>query len=168
MNKPFIYYTALTKAVENYNKRHNYKRGHLADLLGFVGPNAANQFSNALNPINHDKILNDEKKYTLLYALDPEDRIVFFTHYMRQFGLKPVPINTPVVTFTSLHHAADNAMIEGDEAFKTIKLSLRDKTLDRDELKDIIKETTEAEHAHAQTRIMAQARLDEMEGPEDE
>lgn len=162
MTKPFIYYTALTRAVDDYNERHDYKRATLADKLGFVGENAAIQFSNALNPLNHGKTLNDERKYTLFHALDQEALTVFFTHYMKQFSLKPVPVSVPVVTFKSLHHAADNAMIEGDEAFKTIKLSLRDRTLTRDELKAIIKETSEAEEAYAQTRIMAQNRFDSM------
>jgi|GEM_PF-3192957 len=163
MNKPFIYYTALTKAVDNYNTRNLYTRGKLADDLGFIGENAANQFSNALNPINHDKTLNDEKKYKLMHTLEEEDLVIFFAYYMKQFGLKPISVSTPCVTYESLHQAADDAMIEGDEAFKTIKLSLRDKTLTSYELRAIVKESTEAEHAYAQTRVMAQNRLDKSE-----
>ena len=78
MNKPFNLYEALTKAVDDYNTRHKYSRGHLADALGYIGANAAIQFSNALNPLNHDKTLNDERKYRLLHSFDEEARIVFF------------------------------------------------------------------------------------------
>ena len=162
MNKPLILYTAFTKAVDNYNERHHFTRGHLADALGFVGANAANQLSNALNPLNHDKTLNDEKKYKLLHTLERDDVMIFFTHYMKQFGLKPALISTPKVTYISLHCAADNAMMEADEAFRATKLSLRDKTLTQKELEDIVRENSEAEEAHALTRRLAEKRLEEM------
>lgn len=163
MNKPYILYTALTEAVDHYNERNNYTRGHLADAIGFVGKNASIQFSNALNPLNHDKTLNDEKKYTLLHALDHEDRMVFFTNYMKQFGLRPACIMTPDVVHVNLHQVVDDAQIEADESFKTSKLALRDGTLTKDELKAIIKESSEAEAKQAEIRAIAQARLKEME-----
>ena len=86
MEKPYNLYTALTKAVEDYNERKNLDRGHLADALGFKGVNSAIQLSNALNPNNHTKTLNDEKKYRLLESVDDEARMVFFREWMRQWG----------------------------------------------------------------------------------
>ncbi len=163
MNKPLILYTALTKAVDNYNERNHYSRSKLADDLGFMGENASIQFSNRLNPLNHSKTLNDERKYILLHKMDLEDQVIFFTHYMKQFGLKPVAINAPEITFLSMHEAIDSAQIESAEAFHVSKMALKDGTLTIDELEAIVKEESEAEQAHAELRAMAEQRLSLME-----
>jgi len=162
MNKPHTLYAALTEAVDNYNERNNCTRAQLADAVGYVGKNAAIQFSNALNPLNHSKTLNDEKKYILLHELDDEDRVIFFTQYMRQFNLRPVAIERCSITFVDMHDMIDDAMMEGDEAFKITKLALRDKTLDEDELRAIVKENTEAAQKYQELADMAQHRLDEV------
>ena len=163
MNKPLILYTALTKAVDNYNTRHHYSRSKLADDLGFIGENAAIQLSNALNPMNHDKTLNDEKKCRLLHTLEYEDLLVYFKHYMQQFGLRPVSARRVEARLTSMHNAADAALIVDGETFRVIKDALRDKTLTAKELKAIISYNAEAEKIHAEIRHMAEDRLRLME-----
>jgi len=163
MNKPLILYTALTKAVDNYNDRNRYTRGHLADAIGFIGTNAAIQFSNALNPLNHDKTLNDEKKYKLMHTFEHEDLMVFFTYYMQQFGLRPVAICRPKVTVVNFSRATDDATIKGNEAFKTTKYALRDETLTREELQSIIKENQEAAQKYQELVDLALGRLERME-----
>ena len=162
MNKPFDLYRAICAAVDDYNERHHYSRGHLADELGFVGANAARMFSNAINPQNHDKTLNDEKKRLLLYALDDEARIVFFTEWMRQWGLKPAKMSQPECSITEFHIVVDDAQIEADESFRTSKMAMRDGTLTEDELKAIIKEATEAMQKQEEIVAMAHKRLEEM------
>lgn len=165
MNKPLILYTALTKAVDDYNERHYLTRGHLADAIGFFGENAAIQFSNALNPLNHDKTLNDEKKYKLLHSMDHEAVKVFFAHYMKQFGLMPVEIMTDTSsTLISFHAAVDDVMLESDDVFKTTKMALKDEKLTTDEIHDIIKELDESDAANAKLRAMAKCRMEEKEG----
>jgi len=163
MNKPLILYTALTKAVDNYNARKLYSRSKLADDLGFLGENAAIQFSNALSPTNHDKTLNDERKCILMHTLEYEDLIVYFTHYMKQFGLRPVSVRRAESSITQMHQVTDDAMIAGSTAFQTTKRSLRDKTLTSDQLKAIIEESKAAEELYAEVRLLAQARLSMME-----
>ena len=53
----------------------------------------------------------------------------------------------------------DDAMIEGDEAFKVSKMALRDDTLDENELKAMMKEHDEASKKHREAYEMAEARL---------
>ncbi len=163
MNKPLILYTALTKAVDNYNERNHFSRSKLADDLGFVGANAAIQLSNALNPLNHDKILNDEKKCRLLHVLKYEDLLIYFKHYMQQFGLRPVSIRRPEASMHDIHKSTDAAMIVDGEAFRVTKSALRDKTLTANELQAIIDHNKEAEKLHAEVRHMAEERLRLME-----
>ena len=163
MNKPLILYTALTKAVDNYNTRHHYSRSKLADDLGFVGENAAIQLSNALNPMNHDKTLNDEKKCRLLHTLEYEDLLVYFNHYMRQFGLRPVSIRRDEATVGSIHSVIDEALIVDGEAFKITKDALRDKTLTAKELEEIIVYNRKAAKMHFSMVDIAIKRLRLME-----
>ena len=162
MNKPFDLYRAICAAVDDYNERHHHSRGHLADEVGFVGANAARMFSNAINPQTHDKTLNDEKKRLLLYALDDEARMVFFTEWMRQWGLKPVKMSQPECSITEFHIVVDDAQIEADESFRTAKIAMRDGTLTEDKLEAIIKEATEAMQKQEEIVAMAHKRLEEM------
>ena len=166
MNKPTILYTAFTKAVDDFNTRHHLCRGHLAAELGYSGENAAIQFSNALSPKNNDKTINDEKKYLLLHALDDQARMVFFCEWMRQFGLRPMPINVTKFSTMDFHEAIDDAEIESSEAFATTKMALKDKTLDEDELEAIIKENLDAAHKRYEIVAMATSRLKKMRGEE--
>jgi len=162
MNKPFNMYRAICAAVDDYNERHHYSRGYLADEIGFVGENAARMFSNAINPINHDKSLNDERKEALFHKIDNEARMVFFTEWMRQWELKPVRMTKPSCSITSFHIVVDDAQMEADDSFKTAKMALRDETLDEDELEAIIKEATEAMRKQEEIIAMANSRLEEM------
>jgi len=163
--KPYSLYAALTKAVDNYNERHHLNRGHLADALGYAGDNAARQLSNALNPNNSEKTISDHRKKLLFHAIDEEARMVFFTEWMRQWGLKPAKISAP--TFCSVHEFSvlvDDAQMEADDAFKTAKMALRDETLSEDECKAIIKEATEAMRMQEEIIAKAHARLEKMRG----
>lgn len=155
------FYTAMTKAVDDYNNRHNLNRGYFADVLGYKGDNASRQLSAALNPHSDDKTLNDERKEALIEEMDIDARMVFFTAYMKQWGLKPEMIDVPAVSIEdiNIHIALDNALIESDDAFKTGKFALRDKTLDEAELRAIIKESEEAARKHDETAMLAKARL---------
>ncbi len=163
MNKPLILYTALTKAVDHYNVRNHYSRSKLADDLGFIGENAAIQLSNALNPLNHDKTLNDEKKCRLLHVLEYEDLLVYFRHYMQQFGLRPVSIRRYAASIKDMHQVADDAVIAGGEAFRVTKGALVDKTMTAKDIEAIITHNSAAEEAHAKLREMAEERLRLME-----
>ena len=163
MEKPYHLYTALTKAVDNYNDRHFLNRGFFADVLNYKGESAARQFSAALNTNNYEKTINDNRKKILLNTMDDEARRVFFTEWMRQWGLKPCSLYKPEsFGIVALNILVDDAQIEADESFKTAKLALRDETLTSKELKDIIKEATEAMQKQEQIVGMAHARLEEM------
>ena len=165
MEKPYNLYTALTRAVENYNKRHHIDRGHLACAVGFVGENAAIQLSNALNPNNHDKTLNDEKKYRLLESVDDLARLVFFEEWMRQWGLKPAMMSAPTVE-VCMSVLIDDAQMEADDVFKTAKMALRDEAIDEEECKDIIKEATEAMKMYEEIIRKGHVRLEKIRGGE--
>jgi len=165
MDKPYNLYTALTKAVDDYNNRHMLNRGHLADVLGFTGDNAAIQLSNALNPNNHTKTLNDEKKYRLLESVDDEARMVFFREWMRQWGLKPAKMSAPTME-VCMSILVDDAQMEADDVFKTAKMALRDETLDEKECLDIIREAEEAMRKQEEIIAMAHKRLEVIRGGE--
>lgn len=162
MNKPVLLYTALTKAVDDFNTRHHLCRGHLAAALGYHGENAAIQFSNALNPRNSDKTINDEKKYLLLHALDQKAVKLFFTEWMRQFSLKPVEVGVPCISIGNLETVIDDAQMESGEAFRVTKMALRDETLTKEELEAIIKENKEASEKHNEVVLLAESRLKAM------
>lgn len=159
MNKPTNLYSALCKAVDSFGSRHFVTRGHLADMLGFHGENAAIQLSNALNPNNYDKSLNDEKKELLLHSIDHEARIVFFTEYMRQFGLKPAVMGVHVLSMAEIGMALDDAEMESSEAFKAGKMAIKYGTLTQKDIEAIIKESSESSRKHDEIVAMAEARL---------
>jgi len=163
MNKPVTIYNAFIKAVDGFNMRQNTCRRYLADLLGYRGDNASIQFSNALNPNNESKMLNHAKEEILLHALDDIAVKEYFTERMRAFGLRPVSICPVTITAVSFHEAIDNAMIEGDEAFKVTKRALKDKVLTSDELRDIIKESREASVKYQEIVDMAEVKLGEQD-----
>ena len=163
MNKPLAIYTALTKAIDSFNERHDTCRKHLAEAVGYRGENASIQFSNALNPNNDTKFINHEKEEIILHALDHEGVKEYFTRRMKAFGMRPVEMCRPEMTLISLHEAIDNATIESGEAHKTTKLALKDSTLTPDELRAIVKENSEAQVSHAEVAAMAQKRLNDME-----
>ncbi|MDM5272097.1 hypothetical protein PGH07_07885 [Sulfurovum sp. zt1-1] len=147
MNKPILLYAALTKAVDDFNTRHNITRGHLADAIGFSGDNAAIQFSNCLNPNNYDKSLNAQKIDLLIHTIDHEARMVFFREYMRQFGIKPVSYELFNVTVNDLRHAADKAAIEGSESIIANMKALSDGEVTVEEAEIMLKEATDVEKA---------------------
>ncbi|UFH59819.1 hypothetical protein [Sulfurovum mangrovi] len=147
MNKPTLMYIAITKAVDDYNNRHNYDRGHLADKLGFNGPHASNQFSNCINPNTTDKSLNSYKIDLLLHLLDHEARMIFFREWMRQFALKPVATESYPVTVDDLRQAADNVAIEGSESLIVNMHALSDGKVTIDEAKKMRKEASDVERA---------------------
>lgn len=163
MNKPYPLYTALTKAVDDFNDRHALKRDHLAQELGYRGENAGRQLSNALNPNNTDKSISDHRKSLLLHAMDEEARMTFFAEWMRQWGLRPVSMSAPnVCSIKVFATKVDDAQMEADESFKTSKIALRDGTLTEDELRSIIKEATDAMRLQEEIILMANERLKEM------
>ncbi|MFK5976907.1 MAG: hypothetical protein QM493_10390 [Sulfurovum sp.] len=159
MNKPLSIYTALSNAVDGFNLRNNTCRKHLADALGYRGVNASIQFSNALSPNNDFKYLNHAKEQSLLYAMDDIAVREYFTIRLREFGLRPISINPIKMTIIKLHDATDDAMIEGDEAFKVTKLALRDKKLTIEELVAIERENREASLKYQEIADMAKGQL---------
>ena len=165
MTKDLTLYTAHKKAIDSYCERHCVDRGHFADILGFNGENAGIQLSNCLN-LNSDKTLNDKRKNLLLQAYDDISRRIFFDELQRPWGYTTCKIKSVVpVDIKVFHILADDAMMEGDEAFRTIKMSLRDKTLDEKELINIEKECKEAKELYRELEEQARARrVDEFGG----
>lgn len=145
--KDTIQYLALTEAVDNFNERHYVTRGYLADIIGFKGENAAIQLSNYLNPNNETKLFNHRQFIQLLRAFDDLARRAYFDAMMKPFGYETCKIvysdTVDEESLKSLHTRTDDAMVKGMETFKTVKISLKDKTLDKKELIAIEKEARE-------------------------
>jgi len=161
MTKDTIKYIALTKAVTSFTSRHHVDRGHFADILGYRGDNASVQFSNTLSP-NTDKTFNSMREKLLLDALDIESLRIYFDERMRQYGLETKMTYVSHLSNVNFHMVVDDAMIEGDEAFKVSKMALRDDTLDEAELRAMMKEHDEASKKHREAYEMAEARLIQM------
>ncbi len=158
MTKDLTFYSAHQAAMTSYCERHFVNRGHFADILGFNGENANIQLSNCLNP-NSDKTLNDKRKELLFHAYDDISKRVFFDVLMRPSGYTTCKIESvEPVELNIFHMLADDAMIEGDEAFKTIKMSLRDKMLDEKELIAIENDCKKTKELYRELEEQARAR----------
>jgi hypothetical protein len=158
--KPFHIYQALTRAVDDYCDRHYIGRGAFALRVGFNGPNAENQLSNHLNP-RSQKNISHEREYMIMCELDDMARHVYFKLRGKEWGLdtqttsKPTTINIDM----SFHTLADDAMIEGDEAFSAVKKGLKDGLLTKKELKAIRKESIEAVRHYEKMVELADVKL---------
>ena len=164
MDKPYRLYTALTAAVDTYNDTHYLNRGHLADMLGYRGDNAARQFSAALNPSTHEKSLNSTRIHQLLDALDDGSRMVFFEQWMAQWALRPVSMcQAPRLEIEQIHVLMDETQMESSEAWSTAKHALSDSVLTMSEVEDIRKQAVEARAKWDEVVAMCDKRMKDEE-----
>jgi len=144
MNKPYITYIAFTRAIVNYCERHGITRGAFALRIGFTGDNAENTISNHLNP-NSMKNISHERENMILRELDDRSREIYFSMRAKEWGLNICSeVTRDLDIDMSFHCLADDAMIEGDEAFASVKRALKDGVLTKKEIKAVRKESQDA------------------------
>ena len=160
--KPYHIYTALTRAVDDYCERHGIGRGAFAIRIGFNGENADNQLSNHLNPRSM-KNISHEREDMIMCELDDKAREIYFTMRAKEWGFKVDRVVEQAVSMErSFHVLADEAMIEGDEAFAVTKKALKDLRgggFNKKQLKAIRKESKEASDFYMKMVDLAEEKL---------
>ncbi len=157
--KPYHIYTALTRAVDDYCERHDIGRGAFAIRIGFNGENADNQLSNHLNPRSM-KNISHEREYMIMCELDDKAREIYFRMRAKEWGLNVGRVAEQAVPMEmSFHVLADEAMMEGDEAFAVTKKALKDGVLNKKEVKAIRKESKEAADFYMKMVDLAEEKL---------
>lgn len=161
--KPYHIYTALTRAVDDYCTRHDIGRGAFALRVGFNGPNAENQLSNHLNP-RSNKNISHEREYMIMCELDDKARELYFSMRAKEWGMDVSYGKISHIQIKmSFHALADRAMIDGSEAFCSIKEALEDGVLSKKELKRISKEAKEAADCYREIVDAAESKLKELQ-----
>ena len=137
---------------DNVESGVRFKRGgRIYGEAGFVGANAAQMTSSAINTENHGKKL----KTKINDCSSTRFAMVFFAEWMRQWGLKPAKMSQPEYSITEFRMVVDESFMAG-------KMALRSETLSEDQLEAIIKEATEAMQKQEEIVAMAHKRLEEM------
>lgn len=69
-----------------------------------------------------------------------------------KYGFNLVEKKLSIATVIELHALADNAMIENDDVFRAVKVSMKDGIIDEEEKQRILQEIDEAQKANAELK----------------
>jgi len=152
----------MTRAIDDYCERHDITRKSFSIRVGFCGDNAENQLSNHLNPRTM-KNISHEREYMMIQELDDKGRELYFNMRAKEWGMSVGCDSVALVSIgMSMSELADDAIIESNEAFATIKKALKDGSLNKKEIKAIRKEAKEAVDFNQKMVDLAEMKLRRM------